>query len=173
MKPLIAACIVALSLVAQTGCAAVHTAATSSTPTTASSTAPERINPMQLGNFSVSLAVKDLSASRAFYEKLGFTQFGGEASQNWLIMKNGTTNIGLFQGMFPNNIMTFNPGWTSDAEAVESFRDVRDIQAALQEQGLEMNPAADPESSGPASFVIVDPDGNAVLFDQHVPRPGN
>jgi len=131
----------------------------------------ERTNPMSLGAFSVSLAVKDLSVSRAFYEKLGFTQFGGVAAQNWLIMQNGSTTIGLFQGMFPNNILTFNPGWDSKAQGLADFKDVRDIQAELQAKGLTMQTAADPASTGPASLVVVDPDGNAILMDQHVPRP--
>ncbi|NKB88679.1 MAG: VOC family protein [Acidobacteria bacterium] len=128
---------------------------------------------MELGNFSVSLAVKDIAASRAFYEKLGFTEFGGDQDQNWLIMKNGTVNIGLFQGMFPNNLLTFNPGWNHDATAQDGFQDVRAIQAALQEQGIELATAADPDSTGPASFAITDPDGNTILFDQHVPSPGS
>lgn len=123
---------------------------------------------MQLGNFSVSLAVKDLEASRAFYEKLGFEEFGGDASQNWLILKNGDAIIGLFQGMFENNILTFNPGWDSSAQKLESFTDVRDIQKRLKESGVELQTEADESTTGPASFVVVDPDGNAILVDQHV-----
>lgn len=126
---------------------------------------------MELGNFSVSLAVKDLAASQAFYEKLGFAVFGGDASQNWLIMKSGTTNVGLFQGMFENNIMTFNPGWQHDASPVEGFEDVRTIQQTLKDRGVAFMTEADPDSDGPANFVIQDPDGNAILFDQHVPKP--
>jgi len=127
---------------------------------------------MKLGAFSVSLAVKDLAASLAFYEKLGFTKFAGEASQNWLILQNGTTTIGLFQGMFPNNILTFNPGWTQSAEALESFQDVREIQSALTAAGIPLTTEAPADGTGPASFTVVDPDGNMILFDQHVPAPG-
>lgn len=123
---------------------------------------------MKLGAFSVSLSVKDLGASKAFYEKLGFSVFGGNAAQNWLIMKNGDHIIGLFQGMFENNILTFNPGWDQDAKPLESFTDVRDLQRALKAQGITMQTEADENTSGPASFVIVDPDGNAILIDQHV-----
>ncbi len=122
---------------------------------------------MELGAFSVSLAVKDLAASRAFYEKLGFEQFHGDAAQNWLILKNGSTVIGLFQGMFPDNIMTFNPGWDQSAQNTETFTDVRELQARLIAQGLEPVTKADPDTTGPASFVLVDPDGNSILIDQH------
>lgn len=127
---------------------------------------------MELGNFSVSLAVKDLTISKAFYEKLGFKPFGGEASQGWLIMQNATSTIGLFQGMFENNLMTFNPGWTRSCEALEKFDDVRDVQRALEAQGIEIQTRADESTDGPASLVLVDPDGNAILVDQHVPKPG-
>jgi catechol 2,3-dioxygenase-like lactoylglutathione lyase family enzyme len=123
---------------------------------------------MELGAFSISLSVKDLQASKAFYEKLGFRVFGGNAAENWLIMKNGDHIIGLFQGMFEQNILTFNPGWDQDAKRLESFTDVRDLQRALKAQGITMQPEADENTSGPASFVIVDPDGNPILFDQHV-----
>ncbi|NNE33971.1 MAG: VOC family protein [Rhodothermales bacterium] len=123
---------------------------------------------MELGAFSVSLAVKDIEASRAFYEKLGFTVFGGEASQNWLILKNGDHTIGLFQGMFERNILTFNPGWSQDVTPLEAFTDVRDLQRHLKSQGVEFQSEADESSSGPASFVVVDPDGNTILVDQHV-----
>ena len=123
---------------------------------------------MQLGNFSVSLAVKDIAASKEFYEKLGFTQFGGDQSQNWLIMKNDTVVIGLFQGMFEQNIMTFNPGWDGEANKLDSFTDVRDLQKGLREKGIKFSTEADESTTGPASFVIEDPDGNAILFDQHV-----
>ncbi|MEM7231283.1 MAG: VOC family protein [Planctomycetota bacterium] len=126
---------------------------------------------MDLGAFSVSLAVKDIEASRAFYAKLGFETIGGDASQNWLILRNGTTTVGLFQGMFEKNIMTFNPGWAVNPEEhPESFLDIREIQKTLEEQGLEILQRAG-DDTGPASFVVTDPDGNPVLLDQHVPRP--
>jgi lactoylglutathione lyase len=123
---------------------------------------------MQLGAFSISLAVKDLAASRAFYEKFGFTAFGGDASQNWLILKNGDHVIGLFQGMFDRNMLTFNPGWDQSAKPVEGFTDVRELQRRLREQGVELAPEADETTTGPAYFMAVDPDGNPILFDQHV-----
>src|SRR6185312_11884615 len=123
---------------------------------------------MELGNFSISLAVKDIEASKAFYEKLGFTVFAGEQSQNWLIMKNGDTNIGLFQGMFDKNILTFNPGWSSDAQPLGEFTDVRQLQHQLKASGVNMMSEADENSTGPANFMIVDPDGNTILVDQHV-----
>lgn len=123
---------------------------------------------MELGAFSVSLAVKDIKASREFYEKLGFTKFGGEESQNWLIMKNGDHVMGLFQGMFENNVLTFNPGWNQDAQQVDSFTDVREIQKELKNSGVPILNEADESTSGPASFIVVDPDGNSILFDQHV-----
>ncbi len=123
---------------------------------------------MELGAFSISLAVKDIEASRAFYEKLGFETFGGDASQNWLILKNGDHVIGLFQGMFEINTLTFNPGWDSDAAEIDSFTDVRDLQRQLKERGVEMMVEADESTTGPASFVVVDPDGNPILVDQHV-----
>ncbi len=123
---------------------------------------------MDLGNFSVSLAVKDIHASKAFYEKLGFTFFGGDIEQNWVILKNGHAIVGLFQGMFENNIMTFNPGWDPNAQTLDSFTDVREIQKKLKEEGITILKEADESSSGPASFVIQDPDGNAILVDQHV-----
>ena len=131
----------------------------------------EESDPMQLGNFSVSLAVKDIRASKAFYEKLGFREFGGSIEQNWLILQNETATIGLFQGMFENNIMTFNPGWDRSAKKLKEFQDVRELQAELKEAGIGFATEADPESSGPASFVIIDPDGNTILVDQHVPGP--
>ncbi len=123
---------------------------------------------MELGNFSVSLAVKDIAASKRFYEKLGFTVFGGDQSQNWLILKNGDHAIGLFQGMFENNILTFNPGWTSDAQPLKKFTDVRELQRQLKSQGVKMITEADESSVGPASFMVADPDGNTILVDQHV-----
>lgn len=123
---------------------------------------------MELGAFSVSLAVKDLAASRAFYEKLGFTSFAGDAAQNWLILKNGDHVIGLFQGMFPNNILTFNPGWDQNAGQLDSYTDVRELQRRLKAQGLALVSEADESTTGPASFIVMDPDGNTILFDQHV-----
>ncbi len=123
---------------------------------------------MNLGAFSVSLAVKDIDASKRFYEKLGFAVFGGDQSQNWLIMKNGSHVIGLFQGMFDKNILTFNPGWNSDAQAVAGFTDVRDLQRELKASGITMMTEADEATKGPASFMISDPDGNTILVDQHV-----
>jgi lactoylglutathione lyase len=123
---------------------------------------------MDLGNFSVSLAVKDIAASKAFYEKLGFTVFMGDQAQGWLIMKNGEHVIGLFQGMFEKNILTFNPGWNSDAQPLGEFTDVRELQRRLMEQGVTMISQADESTTGPASFMIADPDGNQILVDQHV-----
>ena len=123
---------------------------------------------MELGAFSVSLAVKNIAASKAFYERLGFQVFGGDISQNWLIMKNGDTVIGLFQGMFDRNMLTFNPGWDADARELEMFTDVRELQRRLKAQGVALASEADESSTGPASFLIVDPDGNPILVDQHV-----
>jgi len=123
---------------------------------------------MELGNFSVSLAVKDIEASKLFYEGLGFTVFLGDQSQGWLIMKNGDHNIGLFQGMFDQNVLTFNPGWSSDAQPLSEFTDIREIQRQLKARGVKMIVEADESSSGPASFMIADPDGNTILVDQHV-----
>ena len=123
---------------------------------------------MELGAFSVSLAVENIEASREFYEKLGFEVFGGDASQNWLIMKNGDHAIGLVQGMFEKNTLTFNPGWDSNARQLDSFTDVRDLQRHLKAQGVELISEADESTTGPASFIAVDPDGNPILIDQHV-----
>ena len=123
---------------------------------------------MELGAFSVSLAVKDIEASKAFYEKLGFSAFAGDQSQNWLILKNGPTVIGLFQGMFEKNILTFNPGWDSDAQPLGKFTDVRELQRRLKASGVNLISEADESSTGPASFMIADPDGNTILVDQHV-----
>jgi catechol 2,3-dioxygenase-like lactoylglutathione lyase family enzyme len=123
---------------------------------------------MDLGAFSVSLAVKDLEASRTFYEKFGFKAFVGEASQGWLIMKNGDHVIGLFQGMFEKNILTFNPGWDSNAQKLATFTDIRELQRQLTAQGVQLQQQADESTTGPASFVAVDPDGNPILVDQHV-----
>jgi len=121
---------------------------------------------MELGNFSVSLAVKDIAASRAFYEKLGFTATHGNQAQNWLVMKNGDVKIGIFQGMFDKNMLTFNPGWDSDGNALPSFTDIREIQRRLKAQGMTFKLEADEKTTGPASFILVDPDGNPILFDQ-------
>jgi catechol 2,3-dioxygenase-like lactoylglutathione lyase family enzyme len=123
---------------------------------------------MDLGAFSVSLTVKDLEASRRFYEKLGFVPLMGEAGDGWLILKNGDHVIGLFQGMFERNMLTFNPGWDSDAKAVESYTDVRELQRELKAQGVEFVSEVDESGSGPGSFIVVDPDGNPILLDQHV-----
>ena len=123
---------------------------------------------MQLGAFSISLAVKDLQASRDFYAKLGFQVFAGDAAQNWLILKNGAHVVGLFQGMFPENTLTFNPGWDQDAQPLERFTDVRELQRRLKEQGVAFVQEADESNTGPASFVVLDPDGNPILVDQHV-----
>jgi catechol 2,3-dioxygenase-like lactoylglutathione lyase family enzyme len=122
---------------------------------------------MELGAFSISLAVKDIAASREFYEKLGFTVFGGEQAQRWLIMKNGTTLIGLFQGMFEKNLLTFNPGWDSDAQPLASFTDVREIQRRLRSQAVAIDQEVDEGTSGPGHIVVTDPDGNSILLDQH------
>ena len=123
---------------------------------------------MQLGAFSISLAVTDIEASRRFYEKFGFGTFGGNAAQNWLILKNGDHVIGLFQGMFDKNILTFNPGWDQEARKLPSFTDVRELQRQLKAQGVKFEQEADESTTGPASFVAVDPDGNPILVDQHV-----
>lgn len=123
---------------------------------------------MNLGAFSISLAVKDIQASKAFYEKLGFEAFHGDISQNWLILKNGEHVIGLFQGMFDRNVLTFNPGWTQDAQPLETFTDVRELQRQLKAQGVELMSEADESTNGPASFMLVDPDGNPIYIDQHV-----
>ena len=123
---------------------------------------------MELGAFSVSLAVKNLDASKRFYEKLGFGVFAGDAAQNWLIMKNGSHVIGLFQGMFEKNLLTFNPGWDADARKLDAFTDVRELQRRLKAQGVQFLQQADESTTGPASFVVADPDGNPILVDQHV-----
>lgn len=123
---------------------------------------------MELGAFSISLAVKDIAASRAFYEKLGFKAFGGNQEQRWLIMKSGTTLIGLFQGMFEKNTLTFNPGWDSDTNVILGFQDIRSIQSKLKALGVPIQQEADEATQGPAYFTLTDPDGNPVLIDQHV-----
>jgi catechol 2,3-dioxygenase-like lactoylglutathione lyase family enzyme len=126
---------------------------------------------MRLGNFSVSLAVKDIHASRAFYENLGFRAIGGDAAKNWLIIQNETSTIGLFQGMFEKNTLTFNPGWDSACNTLPDFDDVREIQKSLRSQSLSFLAEADESSTGPASLVLLDPDGNPILIDQHVASP--
>lgn len=122
---------------------------------------------MKLGAFSISLSVSDLEASKAFYENLGFTSFAGGLEKNYFIMKNENALIGLFQGMFQGNILTFNPGWDENANNLESFDDVREIQKQLKSKGIKIEPEADESTTGPASFVLTDPDGNVLLFDQH------
>jgi len=122
---------------------------------------------MDLGAFSISLAVKDIKASKGFYEKLGFKDLGGDIDQNWVILKNGDHIIGLFQGMFEHNILTFNPGWDEDANNLDEFTDVREIQRQLKAQGIVLNEEADESTEGPAYITLVDPDGNPILIDQH------
>ena len=123
---------------------------------------------MELGAFSVSLAVQDIEASRDFYSKLGFEPFAGNIAQNWLILRNGDHVIGLFQGMFEKNILTFNPGWDQDAQELAAYTDVRELQRVLKERGVPLESEADESTTGPASIVLVDPDGNPILIDQHV-----
>jgi lactoylglutathione lyase len=123
---------------------------------------------MDLGAFSISLAVKDLDASRAFYEQLGFEVVGGDAAEDWLILRNRSHTIGLFHGMFDRNILTFNPGWDATAAPLDQFTDVRDLQRALQDRGVTLSSEADPSTTGPASFTLTDPDGNTIFVDQHV-----
>jgi catechol 2,3-dioxygenase-like lactoylglutathione lyase family enzyme len=126
---------------------------------------------MRLGNFSVSLAVKDIAKSREFYEMLGFRVFGGDQAKNWLILQNETSTIGLFQGMFDKNLLTFNPGWDRSGNSLADFDDIRDIQKKLKDRGLALTTEADETAAGPASLMLLDPDGNPVLIDQHVSRP--
>lgn len=152
--------ILSLAALALAGCATSH----------ASKSPPAQPNPVRLGNFSVSLAVKDLSASRAFYEKLGFHSVGGDGKR-WLILQNETSTIGLFQGMFDRNCLTYNPGWDRDCNTLKDFDDVRDLQRELQRRGISFTTKADESTTGPASFTLVDPDGNPILIDQHVPSP--
>lgn len=123
---------------------------------------------MELGAFSISLAVKNIEASKTFYEKFGFKVFGGDATQNWLILKNGDTIIGLFQGMFEKNLLTFNPGWEQDARNLATFTDVRELQQQLKAQGVKLQTEADESATGPASFIAIDPDGNPILVDRNV-----
>ncbi len=127
--------------------------------------------PLRLGNFSVSLTVKDIAASKAFYENLGFKPMAGNEAQKWLIMQNDTSTIGLFQGMFPKNTLTFNPGWDRACAPLADFDDVREIQKALKARGVAFATSADEASTGPASFMVMDPDGNPILVDQHVAKP--
>ncbi len=122
---------------------------------------------MELGAFSVSLAVRDIAASRAFYEKLGFTVSGGEQEQKWLILRNGNTVLGLFEGMFEKNVLTFNPGWDQQSESVDSFTDVRKLQERLKESGINLTSEVEPSGEGPGSIMLTDPDGNPILIDQH------
>ncbi len=123
---------------------------------------------MKLGAFSISLSVKDINASKQFYENLGFTVFAGSLEKNYLIMKNENSLIGLFQGMFDNNILTFNPGWDENANKIDEFDDIREIQAQLKNKGIKLESEADENTSGPASLILNDPDGNAILIDQHI-----
>ena len=123
---------------------------------------------MELGAFSVSLSVKDIHTSKAFYEKLGFSESSGDINQNWLIMRNGKNVIGLFQGMFEGNVLTFNPGWDQDCKTLDSFSSVQDIESALTDAGVILTKKTEPGSSGPESIAMIDPDGNAILIDQHV-----
>lgn len=123
---------------------------------------------MDLGNFSVSLSVKDIKASKEFYESIGFSIFHGTIDQNWLIMKNKTATIGLFQGMFEKNILTFNPGWDDDAKSLDSFTDIKEIQKTFEEKGIKLLEKVKEDTIGPASFMLIDPDGNPILVDQHV-----
>ena len=123
---------------------------------------------MELGTFSISLNVKDLEVSKSFYEKLGFQVFAGDIAQNWLIMKNGDHTIGLFQGMFEKNIVTFNPGWDKNGNTLDAFTDVRSLQREIKARGIKIEPEADESTTGPASFIVIDPDGNPILIDQHV-----
>jgi len=123
---------------------------------------------MEFGAFSISLSVKDINVSKSFYKKLGFQVFHGDITQNWLIMKNSSLTLGLFQGMFEKNTLTFNPGWDQDAQPLENFTDIREIQQEFKVNGVEISPEADESTKGPASFMVLDPDGNPILFDQHV-----
>jgi lactoylglutathione lyase len=131
----------------------------------------QKDEPMQLGNFCISLDVKDIKASKAFYEKLDFKQTRGSLEQNWVVLMNGTTTIGLFQGMFEKNTLTFNPGWDSKKETLKEFQDVRELQRTLKARGIKLQTEADETTDGPAYFMLVDPDGNPILVDQGVPKP--
>jgi len=138
---------------------------------TTPSAATQEKKVMELGNFSVSLTVKDIKASKAFYEKLDFKEVAGKLEEKWIVLQNGNARIGLFQGMFDKNIMTFNPGWTKDKETMKDFQDVRELQRTFKARGLTMTTEADESTTGPAYFMVADPDGNTLLFDQHVPSP--
>jgi catechol 2,3-dioxygenase-like lactoylglutathione lyase family enzyme len=140
-------------------------------PTTMPSAETKETKPMDLGNFSVSLTVKDIKASKAFYEKLDFKEVAGKLEQNWIVLQNGDARIGLFQGMFDKNLMTFNPGWTKDKETMKDFQDVRELQRTFKARGITPTTEADESTEGPAYFMVADPDGNTLLFDQHVPSP--
>ncbi len=165
--------VLCLLLTFASGCACCTTnkAAESDKAAKLESSAPIGDPHMRLGNFSISLAVKDIAASRAFYEKLGFKAFGGDQSKNWLILQNGNATIGLFQGMFPKNTLTFNPGWDKNAATLADFEDVRSLQKTLKSRGLTLTMEADETTSGPASVFLLDPDGNPILIDQHVAKP--
>jgi predicted enzyme related to lactoylglutathione lyase len=126
---------------------------------------------MELGNFSVSLTVKDIKAAKAFYEKLDFKEVAGKLEDNWIVLQNGNARIGLFQGMFEKNLMTFNPGWTKNKETMTDFQDVRELQRTFKARGITVTTEADESTEGPAYFMVADPDGNTLLFDQHVPSP--
>ncbi len=128
---------------------------------------------MKLGAFSISLSVKDIHASKRFYENLGFIPFGGDIDQNWVIMKNGNSLIGLFQGMFPGNMLTFNPGWDENAMPLDTFDDVRTIQHIAAQAGIPIESPADESGTSPAHFMVEDPDGNKILIDQHIPKPAS
>ena len=157
----------ALTLTLAGALASIAIVATTTTP----SAETKEKKAMELGNFSVSLTVKDIKASKAFYEKLDFKEVGGELEENWIVLQNGKARIGLFQGMFDKNIMTFNPGWTKDKETLKDFQDVRELQRTLKARGITMAPEADETTEGPAHFMVTDPDGNTILVDQHVPSP--
>lgn len=159
MKALTVALAGALALIALVGA------------TTALSTQATQKQTLELGNFSVSLAVKDIRASKAFYEKLDFKQVSGKLEQHWVVLQNGSTTIGLFQGMFEKNSLTFNPGWDSDKKTLKEFQDVRELQRILKERGLKLDTVADESTVGPAFFTLTDPDGNPILVDQHVDKP--
>jgi lactoylglutathione lyase len=148
--------------------AAVQAIVASVVPLAAQTAPQSKEQGMELGAFSVSLNVKSLAASKSFYEKLGFQSFAGDPAKNWLILKNGDHVIGLFQGVFEKNILTFNPGWDSNAQKLAAFTDVRELQRRLKSKGVKMVNEADESTKGPASFIVVDPDGNPILVDQHV-----
>ena len=150
--------------------ASIAIVATAAAQSTSATPASEKKN-MDLGNFSVSLNVKDIKASMAFYEKLDFKVVAGKLEQKWIVLQSGNARIGLFQGMFDKNIMTFNPGWTKDKETMKDFQDAREIQRTLKARGLTIAPETDEKTEGPAYFKVTDPDGNTLLFDQHVPGP--